>query len=128
MTRTRVSVAISLPPDIAAALDQFCVATQCSRSEVVQVALWQYLPSPRPRRDLQAATAKRFSPSPSKPRARREPPRSKFVDMIMPDATEEEKAEANRHWFGYLNLLDRIAHEQGAQGRPPRAKRKRPCT
>ena len=128
MTRTRVSVTISLPPDIAASLEQFCAATQCNRSEVVQVALRHYLSSTLPRRDLQAATVKRLPPSPLEPRARRDPTRSNFVDIIMSGATEEEKTEASRHWFGYLEVLDRIAQEQGVQGRPPRAKRKRPCT
>jgi len=37
---------------------------------------------------------------------------SKFVRMIMPDATEHEIEEATRHWFAYLLLLDRIANEK----------------
>lgn len=30
----------------------------------------------------------------------------------MKDASEEEKAEATRHWFGFLRTLMRIAREE----------------
>ena len=54
-------------------------------------------------------------------------PRSKFVEMIMPDASAEEKAEASRNWFAYLLILDSIAEGQEAATRPPRSKQgKRP--
>lgn len=38
-------------------------------------------------------------------------PESKFVRMIMPDASEAEIEEATRYWFAYLLLLDRITNE-----------------
>jgi hypothetical protein len=38
-------------------------------------------------------------------------PESKFVRMVMKDATEAEIAEATRDWFAYLKLLDTIASE-----------------
>jgi hypothetical protein len=37
---------------------------------------------------------------------------SKFVRLIMPDASNEEVAEATWYWFAYLLLLDRIANEK----------------
>ena len=39
---------------------------------------------------------------------------SKFVRMIMPNASEAEIEEATRYWFAYLLLLDRIANETTA--------------
>ncbi len=41
-------------------------------------------------------------------------PESKFVRLIMPDASDEEIEEATRYWFAYLLLLDRIANEKVA--------------
>ena len=38
-------------------------------------------------------------------------PESKFVRMIIPEASEEEIEEATRYWFAYLLLLDRLANE-----------------
>jgi len=38
--------------------------------------------------------------------------RSALVDLVMKDASEEEKAEATRHWFGFLRALMRIAREE----------------
>ena len=48
-------------------------------------------------------------------------PRSALVDLVMKDASEEEKAEATLHWFGFLRTLMKIAREeelrQGADSR-----------
>lgn len=42
----------------------------------------------------------------SKPRS------SALVDLVMADATPEERAEATRHWFGFLLTLLWIVEEQ----------------
>jgi hypothetical protein len=44
----------------------------------------------------------------------KKPLESKFVRMVMPDASDAEIEEATRYWFAYLLLLDRIANEPGA--------------
>jgi hypothetical protein len=38
-----------------------------------------------------------------------QPPRSAFVDLVMKDASEAEKAEAASNWFAFLNVLADIA-------------------
>lgn len=37
--------------------------------------------------------------------------RSALVDLVMKDAAEEERIEATRHWFGFLETLLKIARE-----------------
>lgn len=45
-----------------------------------------------------------------------ENPRSQFVRLVMPDASEAEIEEAVRRWFGFLRTVDRIVarHEREA--------------
>jgi hypothetical protein len=38
-----------------------------------------------------------------------DPLRSTVIDRLMPDASEEEKAEAAHYWFEYLKVLAAIA-------------------
>ncbi len=129
MTRTRVSVAISLPPGTASLLDRFCAATHRNRSEVVQAALLRYLPTlsrdnPEMPVAKHPASPKRVA-SALEPRASKGPLRSKLVDMLMPNASEDEKAEANRNWFAYLLMLDSITQKREAATKTLRSKRKR---
>lgn len=37
---------------------------------------------------------------------------SQLVKLVMPDATEAEIEEATQRWFGFLQVLNRIATEQ----------------
>lgn len=37
--------------------------------------------------------------------------RSALVDLVMKDASEEEKAEATRHWYDFLQALLSIIDE-----------------
>lgn len=50
----------------------------------------------------------------------KQPPRSALVDQLMPNASEEEKAEAAHYWFEYLAVLADIVerrHREREQGR-----------
>ena len=38
-------------------------------------------------------------------------PESKFVRLMMPDASESEIDEAPGYWFAYLRLLDTLPNE-----------------
>ena len=38
-------------------------------------------------------------------------PESKFVRIMMPNASESEIDEATGYWFAYLRLLDMMANE-----------------
>lgn len=40
------------------------------------------------------------------------PDRSALVDLVMPDASEEERIEATRRWFGFLQVLVRIVEDR----------------
>lgn len=40
------------------------------------------------------------------------PLRSALVDLVMKDATEEERAAATQRWFGFLQALLRIVEEE----------------
>ena len=40
------------------------------------------------------------------------PQRSALVDLVMPEASEEERAEATRRWFGFLQTLVRIVEDR----------------
>lgn len=40
------------------------------------------------------------------------PRRSALVDLVMPEASEEERAEATRRWFGFLQTLVRIVEDR----------------
>jgi uncharacterized protein YbgA (DUF1722 family) len=42
----------------------------------------------------------------------KQPRRSALIDLVMKDASEEEKAEATLHWFGFLRTLMKIAREE----------------
>lgn len=42
----------------------------------------------------------------------RPPLKSQLVERVMPDATEEEKAEASWRWFDYIEILNEIAEER----------------
>jgi hypothetical protein len=42
----------------------------------------------------------------------KQPLRSELVELAMADASEEEKREATRHWFGFLGTLLRIAEDE----------------
>jgi hypothetical protein len=37
-----------------------------------------------------------------------DPPQSQLVRLVMPDASEDEIAEASRRWFGFLQTLHHI--------------------
>ena len=39
------------------------------------------------------------------PHMPKQPPRSALVDLVMKDATEDEKAEATHYWYEYLGVL-----------------------
>jgi hypothetical protein len=43
-------------------------------------------------------------------------PRSALVDLVMKNASEEEKAEAAHHWFEFLNVLEDIADRRIREG------------
>lgn len=47
--------------------------------------------------------------------------RSAYVDLVMKDATEEEKADASARWFRVLKILIEIAKERDAQEAMPAA-------
>jgi len=40
------------------------------------------------------------------------PHRSALVDLVMPEASEKERAEATRRWFGFLGTLVRIVEDR----------------
>ena len=40
------------------------------------------------------------------------PDHSALVDLVMPEASEEERAEATRRWFGFLQTLMRIVEDR----------------
>lgn len=48
------------------------------------------------------------------------PDRSALVDLVMPEASEEERAEATRRWFGFLQTLVRIVEDRGREERDSR--------
>lgn len=120
MTRTRISLTISLAPGSNELLNRMCKATNRNRSALIQAALSHYL-SPE---DLTVTR-----PSPSQPTSVQQPhPRvlasatapltSAFVELLMPGATPKEKEEASRTWFAYLRLLDETVVEREADNHP----------
>jgi len=129
MTRSRISYAVSLPPELAARLDEHRVRNSCSRSSVIRAALYTYLltietsPSGPPVTGVVPPIAAVQSPSLDDSRYVRQsnrkphalPPKSELVDIVMPDASAEERSEATRRWFGYLQTLDRIVSERAAR-------------
>ena len=40
------------------------------------------------------------------------PKRSALVDLVMENATEEERREATIHWYGFLNTLIKIVEDR----------------
>jgi hypothetical protein len=78
-----------------------------SRSQGVQAALLRYLRPEPPLGQRKGITPpnplKRASdPPPTNDDSAAAPPSYKFIETIMPDASEEERAEASRNWFAYL--------------------------
>jgi hypothetical protein len=45
----------------------------------------------------------------------KEQQRSALVELVMPEASEEEKEEASRHWFSFLETLGKIVDEEERQ-------------
>lgn len=68
-----------------------------------QYALCLHTPAPPSLRTIPAARYRETMKYPS---------RSALVDLVMPEASEEERAESTRRWFGFLGTLVRIVEDR----------------
>ena len=42
---------------------------------------------------------------------------SEFIDLVMKDASPEEREETTRRWFGFLSILERVVRQQEEKGK-----------
>jgi len=131
MTRVRIAYSISLPASLAARLEQYATRQERSRSDVVRLALTQYLPplqlpfeavvpiladAARPKLGSPIVRPKLSHASPALALLP-ETLESELVKHVMPDATTKECLDArSRRWFNYLRIMAQIAGEQETKG------------